>query len=108
MKKTSAMPSQTEIKFIYFTGCPLADPARKALEHALDLLGLECPIIEIDTTGGASPGGMEKYPSPTILVNGRDLFEATRGEAACCRVYPPGALEAQNMARALKVTLSLK
>lgn len=101
------MPSQTEIKFIYFTGCPLADPARSALTDALEQLGLDCPILEIDTTGGNSTGGMENYPSPTILVNGKELFGSTRGEAACCRVYPPGTLEPGNMVRALKAALAV-
>jgi hypothetical protein len=35
------MPNQTEIKFVYFNGCPLANPARTALKKALDQLSLD-------------------------------------------------------------------
>ena len=101
------MPGQTEIQFIYFQDCPLAGPARRALRDALDTLGLECPVVEVDTSAENSTGGMDSYPSPTVLVNGKDLFGAARGEAACCRVYPPGALEAAGMTRALKAALGI-
>lgn len=100
------MPSQTEIKFVYFKGCPLAGPARTALTEALDRLGLDCPVIEIDTTSAESSGGMDKYPSPTILVNGTELFGPTEGEAACCRVYPAGSLEPAAIAGAIKAAVA--
>ena len=102
------MPDQTIIKFVYFKGCPLADPARAALNKALDQLSLDCPIVEIDTTGGNFPGSMEKYPSPTILVNGTELFGSTEGEAACCRVYPAGSLEPASIASAIKAALAVE
>lgn len=102
------MPNKTEIQFVYFKGCPLAAPARTALMAALDQLALDCPVVDVDTTGGGSHGGMEKYPSPTILVNGRELFGPTEGEAACCRVYPAGSLEPAAMVAALKTALAIK
>jgi hypothetical protein len=102
------MPDQTKIQFVYFKGCPLADPARAALHEALDQLGLDCPVVEIDTTGGNVSGAMEKYPSPTILVDGMELFGPTEGEAACCRVYPAGSLEPASIARAIKSALAVK
>ncbi len=101
------MPSQTEIKFVYFKGCPLAGPARTALTEALDRLGLDCPVIEIDTTSAEPSGEMNKYPSPTILVNGTELFGPTGSEAACCRVYPPGSLEPASIASAIKAAVAL-
>ena len=67
---------------------------------------MDSPIIDIDTTGGNFTGGMEKYPSPTILVNGAELFGPTEGEAACCRVYPAGSLEPASMASAIKAALA--
>ena len=102
------MPNQTEIKFVYFKGCPLADPARTALKKALDQLSLDCPVVDIDTTGGNFTEGMEKHPSPTILVNGTELFGPTEGEAACCRVYPAGSLEPASIASAIKAALAVE
>jgi hypothetical protein len=51
---------------------------------------------------------MEKYPSPTILVNGTELFGPTEGEAACCRVYPAGSLEPASIASEIKAALAVE
>ncbi|MCJ7556178.1 MAG: hypothetical protein MUP90_04600 [Gammaproteobacteria bacterium] len=101
------MHHPVKIHFVYFQGCPTAEPARQALKQAIKELNLDCQVIDVDTTGGRSGNVMGRYPSPTILVNGRELFGPTRGSAACCRVYPAGSFERGVLATELSAALEL-
>jgi len=96
-----------KIHFVYFQGCPTAETARHALDQAIKELNLDCQVIDVDTMGGLSGNAMCRYPSPTILVNGRELFGSTQGSAACCRVYPAGSFEPGVLAAELSVALQL-
>ena len=94
------MDRPATIHFVFFRGCPTAEPARQALHRAIREMALDCRVIEVDTTDGLSGDAIGRYPSPTILVNGRELFGPTQGSAACCRIYPadsfkPGVLTAE-------------
>lgn len=94
-----------KIQFVYFEGCPTAAPARQALAEAMHLLDWDCPVEEIDTRSPTAPVLQRHYPSPTLLVDGTDVFGEARADAGCCRIYPPGALETGNLARALQQAL---
>ena len=99
------MHHPAKIHFVYFQGCPTAEPARQALNRAIKELHLDCQVIDVDTTGGVSGGELAHYPSPTILVNGRELFGSALGSAACCRVYPTGSFEPGVLAAELSAAL---
>lgn len=77
------------IDFMYFKGCPNSEETLKNLYEALKELGLneEVNIIEIKNIEMAQefnfPG------SPTILINGVDIYDEKKPEKAnfACRVY---------------------
>ena len=106
-RRKSALDHPAIIHFVFFQGCRTAEPARQALDQAIKELALDCRVIEIDTTDGLSGAAMGRYPSPTILVNGRELFGPSQGSGACCRVYPAGSLEPAVLAAELGAALGL-
>jgi hypothetical protein len=99
------MDRPATIHFVFFQGCPTAEPARQALHRAIREMALDCRVIEVDTTDGLSGDAMGRYPSPTILVNGRELFGPSQGSAACCRVYPADSFETGVLAAELHAAL---
>ena len=75
-----------KIQFLAFDGCPLADPARKALDEALALLNLSGYEV-IDILDPHTSEDLKRWGSPTILVNGRDVTGGKQGDSVGCRVY---------------------
>ncbi|MET4223899.1 thioredoxin family protein [Oerskovia enterophila] len=77
------------IELLYFDGCPSWTVARDNLAQALELAG--CPgrpveLVEVLTDEHAAalafPG------SPTLRLDGRDLFEPQEASGLTCRLYP--------------------
>jgi hypothetical protein len=99
------MPDPVEIHFVYFQGCPIADKARTALSLAIRQLELDCEIVEVDTAQAESHDPLARLPSPSILVNGRELYGESHGEASCCRVYPAGSLSPRELAGEIRKAL---
>lgn len=84
------MDSKTMIKveLIYDSDCPNAEPARGVLKRALIQAGLEAKWQEWDRADVKSPEYVQRYGSPTILIEGKDIL-GTSTEDSCrsCRVY---------------------
>ena len=77
----------TDARVLSFGGCPGARPARSALEEAL---AHESPGTAVETVevGPEEAAGSRHPGSPTILVDGRDLFpEARPSRGVHRRVY---------------------
>jgi len=74
------------IQFLAFNGCPLAEPARKALDEAMGSLNLSGYEV-IDILDPETPEELKKWGSPTILVNGQDVTGGEQGDSIGCRVY---------------------
>lgn len=75
-----------KIELLYFEGCPGSTKVLGILERVIAEEGLAAEISPV-TPG---PEGWSGFPgSPTILVDGEDLFPAERhdGRAATCRIY---------------------
>lgn len=78
------------VSFLFFDGCPLAARARDNLMSALEhvrarlMIGVE----EVDIMDPQTPESMQRWGSPTILVDGMDITGATQGAACNCRIYP--------------------
>ena len=69
-------------------GCPHARAAEEAVARALAALGHRTPVerVAVRTAADAQASGFAG--SPTILVDGEDLFPpGVRAEALACRVY---------------------
>ena len=79
--------TDVRVQFLAFEGCPLAKAARDALDEAVAQAGLEGGYEEIDILDPETSDELRGWGSPTILVNGDDVAENTKGEGAGCRIY---------------------
>lgn len=79
-----------KIEFLYFDGCPNYLEAKEALEALLKKEGVNdsIEVIHIRDEGHAQEHSF--LGSPSIRINGEDIEEDRRGEAALygCRLYP--------------------
>jgi len=70
-----------KVELLYFGGCPGHERARRALEDALACEGIRAKIkmIAVDTDEAARE---YEFPgSPTIRIDGRDIFPVERLES---------------------------
>ena len=101
------------IELIYFPGCPNVAAAREALGRAFSALNLPPQWTEFQTDDPALPDHARGYGSPTILVDGRDVFGGEGpGSASSCRLYldelgrPAGSPPLERIVAALAGTAS--
>ncbi|MGE4071087.1 MAG: hypothetical protein AB7E72_07925 [Lysobacterales bacterium] len=102
------------VDFIYDPSCPNVARARVNLAAAFTELDLTPSWLEWDTTDPAAPNEFREQPSPTILVNGRDIDpDAAVASGRGCRIYfegttqggvPPVALLVRALARTASAT----
>ncbi len=79
-----------EIEFISFQDCPNSPAMLQSLREALNALGLKDRILRVDLYQLAAARDLRAgYGSPTILVNGKDLFGAPIPDHVrpACRFY---------------------
>ena len=69
----------TRIELLYFDGCPRAAGARALLRACIDHLGLALQVEEREGD----------FPSPTLLIDGRDLMGQPPQAGRCCRLDVP-------------------
>jgi hypothetical protein len=94
------MPMSPRAELIYFAGCPNVDASRDALRTALAAAGLPPVWLEWDQTEESAPAYVDRYGSPTVLVDGHDVTgagPAPAGPSCCVR----GAPESQAILAAL-------
>ena len=90
------------IKLLYFEGCPNAEAARENLARALELSvsvggrGGGSEWEEVDLSLPDAPDRWKGFPSPTVLVNGRDVEtgESVSGGTSACRLSGAPKVEA--------------
>ncbi len=77
------------IQFLWWEGCPSHPKARQRLRQALDELGLEAEIEEIQVLTDEDAERWNFPGSPTILVEGRDIDPQGAQQPArlTCRLY---------------------
>jgi hypothetical protein len=97
-----------DAQVVYFDGCPSWRTARERLGEALTRIGRQdvpVGLVEVRSAADAMVTGFAG--SPTILVDGEDLFpSAGRWEGLACRVYwtrcgPAGVPTVDDLAAAL-------
>jgi hypothetical protein len=75
--------SQTQrvfrIEILQVPGCPLVDRVRETVQRVLAQSGIRGEIQEL----------VGDYPSPTLLVDGRDVTGRRLGEWSACRLDLP-------------------
>ncbi len=85
------------IEFLYFDGCPNTPQLREYLEAALEQSNDS--FTAIDLTQLPDTDIRRGYGSPTILVNGHDLFDIPEPTSSnmSCRTYPSGLPNTQTL-----------
>jgi hypothetical protein len=98
-----------KIELIYDVDCPNLGEARAQLRRALEAAHLPARWREWVRGESTNPPYVEKYGSPTILVDGEDVAVADVADGCSCRLYPDdqGALRRVPALRAIMAALNL-
>ena len=72
------------IELLYFEGCPGAAEALRAIEGAVAQADFGADVAYVEVASGDHPGFSG---SPTVLLDGRDAFPASRALGLSCRLY---------------------
>lgn len=86
------MKRKADARLLYFEGCPNAEQARRNLREALEQSGLEPTWEETEVTSTSCPEQWRGFPSPSVLVGGRDIVTGATempGGNACRSGEPP-------------------
>jgi hypothetical protein len=98
------------IEFLSFAGCPHAPVLRQRLDEALAGLALTVTPIPIDLVSLCQEKDLRAgFGSPTILVNGHDLFgmdPPSCMQDPACRIYRPGLPSTAEVLAQLKSRMS--
>jgi hypothetical protein len=80
------------ITFLGSQGCPNTPPLRASLARALALLGNGLEVEDVDQDRLALDDPRRGYPTPTILIDGSDLFgmPSPKNRFPACRIYGGG------------------
>lgn len=73
-------------RLLYFEGCPNVGQARDNLRRALDRAGIKADWEEVDLRDSRTPAKWRGFPSPTVMVYGRDVAtgaDSAEGNGAC-------------------------
>jgi hypothetical protein len=82
------------LELVYFRGCPSVEAARAAIRGALGSLGLPLAWREWDLDDPHLPARLQAFPSPTVLVRGRDVLgDGPIAAARACRAGNVPTLE---------------
>lgn len=79
-----------KIELVYDRDCPNVSGCRDALRLALTELGAPLLWGEWDRDSLDTPTAYRSFGSPTVLVNGRDVYaptESGKPEGNSCRIY---------------------
>ena len=97
-----------EVEVLYFDGCPTYETAMKTLRAVLAEEGMEAEVQLIAVNNDEEAGRLRFPGSPTIRVDGRDLFPVGEREdwRLGCRVYAtPEGLRGSPTAEMLRAAL---
>jgi hypothetical protein len=100
-----------KIELLYFDGCPTYETATKTLRAVLAEEGLEAKVALLAVNTDEEAQRMRFPGSPTIRVDGRDLFPAPEREdlRPGCRVYAtPEGLQGSPTTGMLREALTAK
>jgi hypothetical protein len=93
-----------QITFLGTTSCPNTPALRANLRRALAELGMSSGFEDVDQDRLPDGDPLKRFPTPTILVNGHDLYGLTpsKEDTLGCRIYRHGLPQSDEIARLLK------
>jgi hypothetical protein len=83
-----------KVEVLYFQGCPNHVPATEMVRHALNSLGRQDDIQQVEIRTQAEAEAMRFVGSPTIRINGYDIepwARAAKTFGLSCRTYFDGS-----------------
>jgi hypothetical protein len=100
-----------KIEVLGFEGCPNTPQTRANVEKAVKSIGHSAKVGYVDQMKLPESDRRRGWPTPTVLVDGRDLFGMSepKGAAMGCRMYEGGApseAAITNALRSIDVALS--
>lgn len=100
--ETQEVEVKRALTVLYFDGCPNTPGFVEATEQAAARLGAGWRVELVDLQSLPEDDLRRGYGSPTVLLDGRDLFGAPDPTSASlnCRHYPRGNPTADSIARA--------
>lgn len=98
-----AMGEVVRVEVLGFGGCPNTPKMWDRVAKAVGALGSGYVLVEVDQESLAGDDLRRGYPTPTVLVDGVDLFGLPRPTlpAMGCRVYPGGVPSEAEIGRRL-------
>lgn len=106
-KKSPLNKCSIEIQLLYFPGCPHLPKTRRTLHKALETLALKNVLVkEIDVSTAGCPSFYKNWPSPSVLINSRDIDGMKPAKGAACRIYRSGGTpEMEQIIAAIKTAV---
>lgn len=107
--RSSAMTvAQPAIELLGFQDCPNTPIMRERLRAALESIGEGWTFADTDQETLPESDLRRGWPTPTVLVNGNDLFgmPAPIEPTMMCRLYPGGVPDATVLADAIRSAVS--
>lgn len=103
-KSAAVNSAQPRIELLGFEGCPNTPELRDNLGAALASIGKGWAFTDTDQEKLPEGDLRRGYPTPTILVNGRDLYglPVPTAPSMGCRMYPGGVPDAEELASKIK------
>lgn len=97
-------PQAMNIEVLGFEGCPNTPQTKANVEKAVTSLGVAANVVYVDQMRLPENDRRRGWPTPTVLVDGRDLFGMAepQGAAMGCRMYEGGAPSKAQIATALR------
>lgn len=104
---SSSMGSPTRIELLGFPDCPHTPAMRANLRSALASVDNNLVFVEVNQEALPEDDARRGWPSPTVLVNGRELFDMPASTAASlgCRLYDGGVPSRERIAARLPSAL---
>lgn len=103
-RSTTVNAAQPKIELLGFPDCPNTPALRDNLKAALAAVGKGWTFTDTDQEKLPEGDLRRGWPTPTILVNGRDLFgmPVPTAPSMGCRMYAGGVPEAGDIAEKLR------
>jgi hypothetical protein len=98
-------PPAMRIELLGFLSCPNTPAMRENLRAALALIGRGSTFADVNQEGLPASDLRRGWPTPTVLIDGADLFGMTPPSAPSlgCRVYTGGVPGVAEIAERLAV-----
>lgn len=82
------MTRKIDVRLVYCPTCPILPDTREALKEAIENFGREkIQYKETNVHAPENPPDLKHWPSPTVLINGRDIEGIVQNPDQPCRLF---------------------